>query len=133
MMQFLGPDFTPIHIKCLQGKQDGIFGWLVDGLSGICLVCWCFRYFVGGVWVVWLVCGYFLGGPDGLWMVSSFTANVSKNQNSIIAVNWYQLKNLRLEKHYHLMKQETHSSCSNLDIVILKIWMIFSAEHWNIV
>ena len=44
MLRFLGPEFIPNHRKCLQGKKDAIFGWLVGGLFG-----------------VWLVCGLFVG------------------------------------------------------------------------
>ena len=35
-------------------------------------------WFLGGLWMVWLVCGWFgwfVGGLTGLWVVSSFTAN----------------------------------------------------------
>ena len=39
MLRFLGPEFIPNHRKCLQGKKDAIFGWLVGGLFGVWLVC----------------------------------------------------------------------------------------------
>ena len=29
MLWFLGPEFILNHKKCLQGKKDAIFGWLV--------------------------------------------------------------------------------------------------------
>ena len=48
-----------IHKKCLQGKNDAIFGRLVGDFFGIWLVCGWFGWFVGGLWVVWLVCGWF--------------------------------------------------------------------------
>ena len=35
ILQFLGPEFIPNHKKCLQGKNDAIFGWLLCGFSGI--------------------------------------------------------------------------------------------------
>ena len=45
------------------------------------MVCPVFGWFVGSLWVVWVVCGWFAdgldgfaGGLDGLWVVSSFTA-----------------------------------------------------------
>ena len=55
MLRFLDPQFISNHKKCLQGRGDAIFGWLVCSLSGISWYGW----FVGGLYVVWLVCGWF--------------------------------------------------------------------------
>ena len=48
--------------KCLQGKKDVIFGWVVGGLSHIWLVCAWYGEFVSGLWMIWLVGGWFMGG-----------------------------------------------------------------------
>ena len=54
----MGKENVAVHTKCLQEKNNVIFGWLVGDLFGI-----------------WLVSGWFLGGLAGLLVVSSFTAN----------------------------------------------------------
>ena len=82
----MGKEHVAVHKKCLQGKNDAIFGWLVGDLFGIWLVWGWFGWFVGDLWVVWLVCGWFcwfVGKLAGLWVVSSFTANVK-----IANLNW---------------------------------------------
>ena len=37
-----------IHKKCLQGKNDAVFGWFVGGLAGLWVACGWFGWFVGG-------------------------------------------------------------------------------------
>ena len=62
MLRFLGPEFNSYPRKCLQQKNDAIFGRLVGSLLCIWLVCRWFGWFVGSLWVVRLVCGWFVGG-----------------------------------------------------------------------
>ena len=80
MLRFLDPQFISNHKKCLQGRGDAIFGWLVCSLSGISWYGW----FVGGLYVV--------TGLAGLWVVSSYTANGSvlrkRCSESMLQIYW---------------------------------------------
>ena len=51
-------------------------------MAGLRVICGWFGWFVGDLWLVWLVCGWFVVGLDGLWVVSSFTANGYANCNA---------------------------------------------------
>ena len=49
------------------------------------MICLEFGWFLNGLWVVWLVCGWlgcFVDSLDDLWVVSSFTANFKKERDN---------------------------------------------------
>ena len=139
----MGEENVRVHKKCLQGKNDVIFCWLVSDLFGIWLVCGGFGWFVGGLWVIWLVCEEFWVLQLTYWNKSKkanivdtiykhpsmdltdFNSNYLKNKNLfffqvILALRfWIILSTIQTMNFWTLLHQTLfyHTSCSQLELL----------------
>ena len=125
ILRFLDPEFKPNHKKCLQGKKDAIFGWLVGGLLGIWLVCGRFMSSVAAWWVIYERCGWFVGEVTGLWVVCGWFGWF---------VGGFEFYRLRLQSNgSESSKKDSFPFLPNLPCWWSQVlWVRFSHSHVNL-